>query len=157
MVGNGRDHSDGDQAIAIGVREAAEEDAVGHAEDGAGGADAEGESERGGDGKGGRAAQAAQGKAQLPRGSFGGGHDGADVHAAGILVDDGGAAELFVRGGQGVARAHSLLFEFGGTHFHVRPHFVAQIAIEVARAPPGQPIAHVNSNTLPTPRLSEFH
>ena len=85
------------------------------------------------------------------------GHDRADVHAAGILVDDGGAAELFVRGGQGVARAHSLLLEFGGAHLHVRPHFLAQIAIEVARAPLGQPIFHMNSNTLPTPRLSELH
>ena len=124
VVEYGCDRANSHQAIAVGVGEAAEEDAVGHAEDGARGSDAEGESERGGDGKGGRAAQAAQGEAQLPRGGFRGGRDGADVHAAGVLVDDSGAAELFVRGGEGVARGHSLLLEFGGAHLEVRPHFV---------------------------------
>jgi hypothetical protein len=79
------------------------------------------------------------------------------VHAAGVFVDDGGAAKLLVRGGRRVPCTHALLLEFGGAHLHVRAHFVAQIAIEVARAPFCQPILHTNSRTRPTPRLSELH
>ena len=57
------------------------------------------------------------------------------MHAASVFVDDRSAAKLLVRGGRRISRAHTLAFEFRGSHLHVRAHFVAQIAIEVARAP----------------------
>src|SRR5579884_1257703 len=118
---------DGHQAVSLGVWQRAQQKRVDGAEDGGVGADAERESQDGGEGESGGAGQQAQAEAKVLDEGF---EAGKAPALAALLAKAAGIAEAAQREGAGFLGTPALGDEIGGEQLDVLLHFGVELGIE---------------------------